>query len=120
MCKSWQQFQLPEPLHQSTESNLPLHHPTVHKMAPLASLISSLPQSTDSAWGPPSEAPSSAFKDVPYAPYSKGDKLGRMADWSQETGKDGQPSRNRQGYGRQYRGMLLEYPLKSIKVWMLM
>lgn len=41
---------------------------------------------------------------VPYAPYSKGDKLGRMADWTAE-GKDGRDGRGgRQQYNRSYRG----------------
>ncbi|KAK0461696.1 eukaryotic translation initiation factor 3 subunit D [Desarmillaria tabescens] len=37
----------------------------------------------DSPWGPPplSSLPSS-LTDVPYAPYSKSDKLGRFADWN--------------------------------------
>ncbi|KAI5796640.1 eukaryotic translation initiation factor 3 subunit D [Geopyxis carbonaria] len=69
----------------------------------LSSLIASLRESEDGAWGPPSSTDSS-LNEVPYAPYSKGDKLGRMADWTQETGKDGQPTnRGRQGYNRNYR-----------------
>lgn len=36
----------------------------------------------DGAWGPsPSHLPPQ-FKDIPYAPYSKSDKLGRFADWN--------------------------------------
>jgi len=33
-------------------------------------------------WGPASDVLPEQFRDIPYAPYSKGDKLGRIADWS--------------------------------------
>ncbi len=47
----------------------------------------SLPQindNPDGGWGPSSSNfPSEfKFKDIPYAPYSKSDKLGRFADWN--------------------------------------
>jgi len=32
-------------------------------------------------WGP-SSAPKETFLDIPYAPFSKGDKLGKAADWT--------------------------------------
>ena len=71
----------------------------------LSALIASLPQPQDGAiWGPPSSS-SSSLNEVPYAPYSKGDKLGRMADWTQETGKDGQPTRGGRQFNRSYRGI---------------
>ncbi|KZV91840.1 translation initiation factor eIF-3, subunit D [Exidia glandulosa HHB12029] len=36
----------------------------------------------DGSWGPsPSHVPAQ-FRDIPYAPYSKSDKLGRVADWN--------------------------------------
>lgn len=64
----------------------------------LADTIASL--GVEDSWGP--EITSGTTLDgVPYAPFSKGDKLGRMADWTQE-GKDGR-DRGR-GYGRNYRG----------------
>ncbi|GJJ07209.1 hypothetical protein Clacol_001409 [Clathrus columnatus] len=48
-----------------------------------------LPQihdNADDAWGPsPSHLPPQ-FKDIPYAPYSKSDKLGRFADWNDAEG----------------------------------
>ncbi|KAK5459402.1 hypothetical protein LTS15_003530 [Exophiala xenobiotica] len=51
-------------------------------------------------WGP--EITSNTTLDgVPYAPYSKSDKLGRMADWTQE-GKEGRDRGGRQ-YGRNFR-----------------
>ena len=72
-------------------------------MAPasLADLVSALP--SDESWGPPT-ATETTLDGVPYAPYSKGDKLGRMADWTLE-GKDGRDGRGgRQQYNRNYRG----------------
>ncbi|KAF8138757.1 translation initiation factor eIF-3 subunit D [Boletus edulis] len=41
----------------------------------------------DGGWGPsPSNIPEQfKFKDIPYAPYSKSDKLGRFADWNDTT-----------------------------------
>jgi translation initiation factor 3 subunit D len=60
-------------------------------------------QSTDS-WGPGDEWHlDGVLKDVPFAPFSKGDKLGRAADWTAE-GKEGRDSRSRSGYNRNYRG----------------
>jgi translation initiation factor 3 subunit D len=60
-------------------------------------------QSTES-WGPGDEWHlEGALKDVPFAPFSKGDKLGRAADWTAEN-KDGRDPRSRQGYNRNYRG----------------
>ncbi|MCJ1298404.1 hypothetical protein MMC08_001193 [Hypocenomyce scalaris] len=82
-------------------------------MAPvsLADLVSSLP--TDESWGP-GIATETMVDGVPYAPYSKGDKLGRMADWTSE-GKDGRDGRGgRQQYNRNYRGGILHRRSSSI------
>lgn len=70
-------------------------------MAPisLADIVSSLP--AEEAWGPPT-ATENTLEGVPYAPFSKGDKLGRMADWTAE-GKDRERG-GRQAYNRNYRG----------------
>ena len=70
-------------------------------MAPIAlqDLISSLPK--DPSWGPPTSA-ETTLDGVPYAPYSKGDKLGRMADWTAST--QDRERGARQPYGRSYRG----------------
>ncbi|KAF9735776.1 hypothetical protein PMIN06_002142 [Paraphaeosphaeria minitans] len=69
-------------------------------MAPvsLLDLVSALP--TKEAWGP--EVSSETMLDgVPYAPYSKADKLGRMADWTDSKDRD---RGGRQNYGgRNYR-----------------
>ncbi|KAK5088594.1 hypothetical protein LTS08_001002 [Lithohypha guttulata] len=63
----------------------------------LANTIAQL--NAEDEWGP--EITSSTTLDgVPYAPFSKGDKLGRMADWTQE-GKEGRDRGQR--YGRGYR-----------------
>lgn len=52
-------------------------------------------------WGP-SVTTETTLAGVPYAPFSKGDKLGRMADWTAE-GKDRERG-GRQQYNRNYRG----------------
>lgn len=46
----------------------------------------------DGGWGPsPSNIPEQfKFKDIPYAPYSKSDKLGRFADWNDTTSENRQ------------------------------
>ncbi|TVY40391.1 Eukaryotic translation initiation factor 3 subunit D [Lachnellula cervina] len=71
-------------------------------MAPvsLSDIIAALP--SGDSWGPPTST-ETTLNGVPYAPYSKGDKLGRMADWTTE-GKDGRDGRGgRQQYQRNYR-----------------
>ena len=65
----------------------------------LADTISSL--SVNDEWGP-EDTIATTLDGVPYAPYSKSDKLGRMADWTQE-GKEGRDRGGRQ-YGRNFRG----------------
>ena len=68
-------------------------------MAPsILDIIESLP--SGDSWGPPTTA-ETLLNGVPYAPFSKGDKLGRMADWTAE-GKD-REGRGRQQYNRAYR-----------------
>lgn len=71
-------------------------------MAPasLLDLVSALP--SVEGWGPPVPT-ETTLEGVPYAPFSKGDKLGRMADWTE--GKD-RDRGGRQQYGnRNYRGI---------------
>lgn len=73
-----------------------------------------LPSVTDSksGWGPVSL--SAQFRDIPYAPYSKADKLGRIADWSAPEGTQGKDQRggaadqrgNRPGF-RNFRGVFV-------------
>ncbi|KAH0842205.1 eukaryotic translation initiation factor 3 subunit D [Fonsecaea monophora] len=64
----------------------------------LAETISAI--SVNDEWGP-ALSTTTTLDGVPYAPYSKSDKLGRMADWTQE-GKEGRDRGGRQ-YGRNYR-----------------
>lgn len=66
----------------------------------IADLISALPDGD--GWGP-AVTTETTLDGVPYAPFSKGDKLGRMADWTSD-GKDGRDGRGgRQQYNRNYR-----------------
>lgn len=55
-------------------------------------------------WGP-SVTTETTLNGVPYAPFSKGDKLGRMADWTAE-GKDRERG-GRAQFGRNFRGKWL-------------
>jgi len=75
------------------------------KKSPLHNVMFKLQDlpSTDT-WGPGEEWQlEGVLKDVPFAPFSKGDKLGRAADWTAES-KDSRDPRSRQGYNRNYRG----------------
>lgn len=67
----------------------------------LADLVAALP--AEDSWGP-STTGDNMLSGVPYAPFSKGDKLGRMADWTAES-KDRQNQRPQ--YNRGFRGMCL-------------
>jgi translation initiation factor 3 subunit D len=81
-----------------------IHEKTAHttKMAPasLLDLIDSLPSAD--TWGPPTTT-ETTLNGVPYAPYSKGDKLGRMADW---TAGDKSDRGGRQQYQQRYRDQI--------------
>lgn len=67
----------------------------------LVDLIDSLPD-LGATWGP-AITTETTLNGVPYAPYSKGDKLGRMADWTADS-KDGRDGRGgRQQYNRNFR-----------------
>ncbi|KAF2147783.1 translation initiation factor eIF-3, subunit D [Myriangium duriaei CBS 260.36] len=72
-------------------------------MAPasLLDLVSALP--SGDSWGPPTTT-ETTLNGVPYAPFSKGDKLGRMADWTAE-GRDRERG-GRQQYNRNYRDQI--------------
>ena len=85
--------------------------PRLDNMAPasLLDLVSALPDTQ--AWGP-TVSNETMLDGVPFAPYSKADKLGRMADWTE--GKDRERG-GRQQYGnRNYRGTLVFGPRKRI------
>jgi hypothetical protein len=87
-------------------TNPPIHHPQIVAMvlAPdnLKDLVTALPSAD--GWGP-SPSTETMINGVPYAPYSKGDKLGRMADWTEGKDRDNR-GRNQYG-GRNYRGMYI-------------
>jgi hypothetical protein len=81
----------------STASQINLYNTN---MDSILGLVQALP-ATDS-WGP--TVTTDTLRDgLPYAPFSKGDKLGRMADWTAE-GKDREGRGGRQQYGRNFRG----------------
>lgn len=69
----------------------------------LVDLLNALPD-PDDTWGPP-VTNETTLNGVPYAPYSKGDKLGRMADWTDAKDRDGRSGR--QQYSRSFRGASL-------------
>lgn len=73
-------------------------------MAPasLKDLIDTIP--TTDTWGPPTTT-ETMLNGVPYAPFSKGDKLGRMADWTTE-GKEREGRGGRQQYQQRYRDQI--------------
>jgi translation initiation factor 3 subunit D len=57
---------------------------------------------TSDSWGPPGQIPTELrFNEVPYAPFSKGDKLGKVADWAADA-KDNKDQK-RQQHGRGFR-----------------
>ncbi|ORX99469.1 translation initiation factor eIF-3, subunit D [Basidiobolus meristosporus CBS 931.73] len=69
-------------------------------MAARANFVLSSIDDNESGWGPSATHLPEQYKDIPYAPYSKGDKLGRIADWSAPDAKDNKDvgGRARQGY----------------------
>jgi translation initiation factor 3 subunit D len=78
--------------------------PETKALPSLVDLITALPDGP--GWGPPVTT-ETTLNGVPYAPFSKGDKLGRMADWTDSKDRDGRGGR--QQYNRNYRGMLAEF-----------
>ncbi|KAK9728604.1 hypothetical protein K7432_000951 [Basidiobolus ranarum] len=69
-------------------------------MTTRANFVLSTINDNEGGWGPSTSHLPEQYKDIPYAPYSKGDKLGRIADWSAPDNKDNKEAggRNRQGY----------------------
>src|SRR4051812_33504842 len=54
----------------------------------MAAFQLAFPDVTDDGWGPSTAPVPEKFKDIPYyAPFNKGDKLGKAADWQQFQGK---------------------------------
>ncbi|CAG8527172.1 6176_t:CDS:10 [Paraglomus brasilianum] len=56
----------------------------------------------ENGWGPSPVMLPEQFRDIPYAPYSKADKLGRIADWSTPDQREKEAT-GRQRAGRGYR-----------------
>ncbi|KAK4170432.1 hypothetical protein QBC43DRAFT_249931 [Cladorrhinum sp. PSN259] len=65
----------------------------------LVDLINAIPDIAGT-WGPPVTS-ETLLNGVPYAPFSKSDKLGRMADWTDA--KDGRDGRGGKQYNRGFR-----------------
>jgi hypothetical protein len=85
----------------ATTTKAIFHFTSLYTMAPvsLLDLVSALP--SNDGWGPATST-ETTLDGVPYAPYSKADKLGRMADWTE--GKDRERGGRQQYGGRNYRG----------------
>ncbi|KAJ1972317.1 hypothetical protein H4R35_004742 [Dimargaris xerosporica] len=49
----------------------------------------------EDGWGPSASESISGFQDIPYAPYSKADKVGRVANWYEDTNADTYQQRGR-------------------------
>lgn len=51
-------------------------------------------------WGPTDKIPEALyFNGAPYAPFSKGDKLGKVADWASDPAKEAKDQKRAQGRG---------------------
>lgn len=90
--------------HSTTKNSLEETRKT--KMGSIADLVAGLPSAD--TWGP-STSTDNMLEGVPYAPFSKGDKLGRMADWTAES-KDRE--RGRPAYNRNFRGVFSCLPYR--------
>ncbi|OIW35646.1 eukaryotic translation initiation factor 3 subunit D [Coniochaeta ligniaria NRRL 30616] len=72
--------------------------PEQKAMPSLVDLITALPEGP--GWGPQVTS-ETTLNGVPYAPFSKGDRLGRMADWTDSKDRDGRGGRTQ--YNRNFR-----------------
>ncbi|MBW0474022.1 hypothetical protein O181_013737 [Austropuccinia psidii MF-1] len=73
-------------MEQASEKHLPdFHLPPIHDHP--------------DAWGPPPNVLPSKYQDIPYSPYSKSDKIGRVVDWNADLGALNGPT----GYQRGFR-----------------
>ncbi|CAG8476433.1 4107_t:CDS:10 [Funneliformis caledonium] len=63
----------------------------------------------DSGWGPSPAMLPEKFRDIPYAPYSKADKLGKIADWSTPEQKEKESSGRQRANYRNYRDQYTAY-----------
>ncbi|OCF35369.1 eukaryotic translation initiation factor 3 subunit D [Kwoniella heveanensis CBS 569] len=58
----------------------------------------------DGSWGPSTSALPAQFKDIPYAPFSKSDKINRIADWHDPSADTAGGRGGRQGYTQRRQG----------------
>ncbi|WVF72331.1 eukaryotic translation initiation factor 3 subunit D [Kwoniella sp. CBS 6097] len=58
----------------------------------------------DGSWGPSTSALPAQFKDIPYAPFSKSDKINRIADWHDASADATGGRGGRQGYTQRRQG----------------
>lgn len=70
----------------------------------MAHFISPTIQANDTGWGP-SSVPE-RYKDMPYQPFSKGDRLGKVSDW---TGATYQDKKYQNKYNSQFAGLANQY-----------
>ncbi|KAG8715704.1 hypothetical protein FRC08_010260 [Ceratobasidium sp. 394] len=55
----------------------------------LSFVLPPIQDNPDGSWGPSALHMPAQFKDIPYAPFSKTDKLGKFADWTESDVRDG-------------------------------
>ncbi|QRV87462.1 eukaryotic translation initiation factor 3 subunit 7 [Ceratobasidium sp. AG-Ba] len=55
----------------------------------LSFVLPPIQDNPDGSWGPSALHMPAQFKDIPYAPFSKTDKLGKFADWTETETRDG-------------------------------
>ncbi|CAI2164168.1 1403_t:CDS:10 [Funneliformis geosporum] len=63
----------------------------------------------DNGWGPSPAMLPEKFRDIPFAPYSKADKLGKIADWSTPEQKEKESSGRQRANYRNYRDQYTAY-----------
>ncbi|CCO37564.1 Eukaryotic translation initiation factor 3 subunit D Short=eIF3d [Rhizoctonia solani AG-1 IB] len=71
----------------------------------LSFVLPPIQDNPDGSWGPSVLHMPAQFKDIPYAPFSKTDKLGKFADWTEGDGRDRPGATNtQQRYGNRRDG----------------
>jgi len=63
-------------------------------------VLPTLQDNDDGSWGPSTSQVPSQFKEIPYVPYSKSDKITHVADWSTESASADANARTRGPQGR--------------------
>ncbi|KAG9112975.1 hypothetical protein FRC07_007835 [Ceratobasidium sp. 392] len=77
----------------------------------LSFVLPPIQDNPDGSWGPSALHMPAQFKDIPYAPFSKTDKLGKFADWTESDVRDGRtgPTGPQQRYGNRRDGQQTAY-----------